>query len=62
MKDKSKAKNQTLIFRVPRAAVESLDALAKLTGVNRSEALRRLIPDLTANRIQSTGKPTTPLC
>lgn len=43
-------KDQTIIFRVPRPAVESLDRLAKLIGANRSEALRRLIPDLTTKK------------
>ena len=43
-------KDQTIIFRVSGVAVKSLDKLAKLIGSNRSEALRRLIPDLTKKK------------
>lgn len=43
-------KDETVIFRAPRSAVTSLDKLAKLVGGNRSEALRRLIPDLTTKK------------
>lgn len=43
-------KDQTVIFRASRTAVKSLDVLAKLIGGNRSEALRRLIPDLSRTR------------
>lgn len=51
MKSQQKqVKDQTIIFRAPRPAVKSLDKLAKLIGVNRSEALRRLIPDLTTKK------------
>jgi len=45
-------KNETVIFRAPRAVVESLDRVAKLIGVSRSEVMRRLIPDLNP-RIQN---------
>lgn len=43
-------KDQTVIFRAPKPVVASLDKLAKLIGGNRSEALRRLIPDLTPRK------------
>lgn len=47
MKSKHKeTKDETVIFRASRAAVKSLDVLAEMIGVNRSEVLRRLIPDL----------------
>ena len=39
-------KDEMVIFRATKPVVESLDKIAKLIGVNRSEALRRLIPDL----------------
>lgn len=48
--DKDQTKEQTVIFRAPQSAVRSLDRLAKLIGTNRSEALRRLIPDLTTKK------------
>ena len=51
MKTKHKeTKDQTIIFRASGPAVKSLDSLAKLIGANRSEALRRLIPDLTTRK------------
>jgi predicted transcriptional regulator len=50
MKDKSKSKDQTVIFRASRKAVQSLDTLANMINVNRSEVLRRLIPDLSLKR------------
>ena len=51
MEDKLKQmKDQKVIFRASRAAVKSLDVLAKVMGANRSEALRRLIPDLSPER------------
>jgi len=51
MKNESKqTKEETVIFRASKSAVKSLDKLAKLIGANRSEALRRLIPDLTTKK------------
>lgn len=47
---KDEIKEQIVIFRAPKTTVRSLDALAKLAGVNRSEVLRRLIPDLRRGR------------
>lgn len=38
-------KTVTLIFRATKNAVKSVDRLARLAGVTRSEALRRLVPD-----------------
>jgi hypothetical protein len=49
-KENKQTKEQTVIFRAPKSAVRSLDRLAKLLGVRRSEALRRLIPDLTTKK------------
>ncbi len=43
-------KNETVIFRAPRSVVKSLDRMAEMIGGNRSEALRRLIPDLTPEK------------
>ena len=60
MKNKRReTKEQIVIFRAPRSVVKSIDRLAKLIGGNRSEALRRLIPDLSstkgaANRVNNT--------
>ena len=48
--DIEQTKEQTVIFRASKSAVKSLDKLAKLIGANRSEALRRLIPDLTTKK------------
>ena len=45
-KKKKQIKDETVIFRVSKPVVESLDRMAQLLGVKRSEALRRLIPDL----------------
>jgi hypothetical protein len=42
-----KTKSETLIFRAPKIIADSVDAVAKMLGTNRSEALRRLIPDLS---------------
>ncbi|MFC1636130.1 hypothetical protein ACFL5Z_14940 [Planctomycetota bacterium] len=39
-------KDETVIFRATKPVVKSLDLMAELIGANRSEALRRLIPDL----------------
>ena len=43
---KKQIKDETIICRVSHTTVQALDCIAKLLGVNRSEALRRLIPDL----------------
>ncbi|MFC1635219.1 ribbon-helix-helix protein, CopG family [Planctomycetota bacterium] len=54
MKSKdSQTKDAVVIFRAPRSAVRSLDHMAKLIGSNRSEALRRLIPDLNSRKGRS---------
>lgn len=51
MKEKqTQPKDQTVIVRVSKAAVRSIDALANLMNVNRSEAIRRLIPDLSQRK------------
>ena len=51
MKKQSKAKNtETVVFRLPKTAIKSVGRLAKLVGSNRSEALRRLIPDLSRKK------------
>ncbi len=51
MKKQSKAKKtETAVFRLPKTAIKSVDKLAKLVGSNRSEALRRLIPDLSRRK------------
>ena len=51
MKKQSKAQNtETAVFRLPKTAIKSVDRLAKLVGSNRSEALRRLIPDLSKKK------------
>lgn len=50
-------KDETVIFRVAKPVVESLDRIAHLLGVKRSEVLRRLIPDLTPLSKVSKGKP-----
>lgn len=39
-------KDQTIVFRATKDMVKMVDYLAKLIGTTRSEALRRLIPDL----------------
>jgi hypothetical protein len=48
--DKAQTDEQMVVFRAPKSAVKSLDKLAKLIGANRSEVLRRLIPDLSQKR------------
>ena len=50
MKNGKQIKDQTIIFRATGPAVKSLDKLAKVIGSNRSEVLRRLIPDLTSHK------------
>ncbi|MBL7186287.1 MAG: ribbon-helix-helix protein, CopG family [Phycisphaerae bacterium] len=51
MRDEQKQVNdETVIFRAPRSAVKSLDRMAQMIGSNRSEVLRRLIPDLTPRK------------
>ncbi len=49
-KNHKEIKEETIIFRAPTKAVKSLDHLAKLIGTTRSEALRRLIPDLASRK------------
>ena len=45
-KKKKQIKDETVRFRATKHAVKSLDYMAQLLGVKRSEVLRRLIPDL----------------
>ena len=40
-------KSEFIGFRANEAERKSIDSLVRLTGSNRSEVLRRLIPDLT---------------
>jgi len=44
---KREVKTETVIFRASPDKVNQIDYLAKLIGTNRSEALRRIIPDFT---------------
>lgn len=46
MKERSQT-DEVIIFRAPKTKAKSVDKLAKLMGVNRSEAMRRLIPNLS---------------
>ena len=52
--EQNKVKSETVIFRVPVEKVRQLDRLAKLIGGNRSETLRRLIPDLSVRKEKMT--------
>ena len=49
-KEQKDIKKGIVIFRASLDKVRQLDRLAKLIGANRSEALRRLIPDLTTKK------------
>ncbi|MCP4611125.1 MAG: hypothetical protein GY845_20645 [Planctomycetes bacterium] len=49
---KKKVKTETIIFRAPKTIVRSLDRLARIAGINRSQMLRRLVPDLSPRKEQ----------
>lgn len=46
MKKEKTKKCKTVIFRLSENNVKSIDALATIVGVSRSEMLRRCIPDV----------------
>ena len=43
---RNEKKNAQIIVRCPERTVRSLDVLAVLVGVTRSEMFRRLVPDV----------------
>ena len=45
--EKKEAKTEVVIFRASPSVVRTLDRFARWLGVGRSEALRRVIPDLS---------------
>lgn len=44
MKNKESRKSKTVIFRLSEKNVASIDKLATIVGVSRSEMIRRFIP------------------
>lgn len=46
MKNKESRKSKIVIFRLSEKNVESIDKLATIVGVSRSEMIRRFIPNV----------------
>ncbi|MBN2182096.1 MAG: ribbon-helix-helix protein, CopG family [Sedimentisphaerales bacterium] len=49
-RNKEVIKTETIIFRAPKTVVKSLDKLARIAGISRSQMLRRLVPSLSPRK------------